>query len=193
MVCEICGDVFKEKLQGVKTVCRKGKCRDEYRKWHNKPNVICVICKKSFYLKSSQVKEFNCCSHSCLNERKSNMYIGKNNPNFNNRGINNPLFKGGVRIKKYRFIYKPEHPFNRDGYVLEHRLVAEKYLLNNENSIVINDIKYLKEDFEVHHLDQDKLNNDINNLMVLTKSEHRRLHNLLNKQKRDIETGKFIK
>ena len=34
----------------------------------------------------------------------------------------------------------------------------------------------LKDDEEIHHLDEDPMNNDIDNLMVLTKEEHLALH-----------------
>lgn len=192
MICEICEEVFEEKVQGVKTVCRKAKCRDEYRKWNSNPNVECVICNKAFYLKPSSILEFNCCSKECLRKRRKTMCIGEGNPNFNNRGSANPLFVG-VRDRKYRSIYCPKHPFNREGYVMEHRLVAEKYLLNNENSILIKGEYYLKEGYEVHHKDEDKFNNDKSNLMVLTKSEHRSLHNTLKPQKRSKDNGRFIK
>ena len=36
----------------------------------------------------------------------------------------------------------------------------------------------IPEDYEIHHIDENKDNNDISNLQLLTKSEHRRLHNL---------------
>ena len=35
----------------------------------------------------------------------------------------------------------------------------------------------LPKGYEVHHIDMNKLNNDINNLAVLTKSEHAEVHN----------------
>lgn len=35
----------------------------------------------------------------------------------------------------------------------------------------------------VHHIDMNKLNNDINNLAVLTKSEHAKVHNQYNEVK----------
>ena len=47
-------------------------------------------------------------------------------------------------------------------------------------------------DWEIHHIDEDKLNNNINNLQYLTPSEHTKLHHkgkkskAWNKGKRDI-------
>jgi len=34
----------------------------------------------------------------------------------------------------------------------------------------------------VHHIDEDKLNNSINNLQICTRSEHNRIHNFLTKK-----------
>lgn len=59
----------------------------------------------------------------------------------------------------------PSHPLSaKSGYIREHRLIAEQYLLTEGNSILINGEKYLDPKFDVHHKDFNKLNNDINNL-----------------------------
>jgi len=68
--------------------------------------------------------------------------------------------------KRYKLIYKPEHPFaTRKGYVREHRLIMEEHIG-----------RYLTKNEVVHHKDGDTLNNNINNLELLSGSEHRRLH-----------------
>ena len=78
------------------------------------------------------------------------------------------------RISKgYRYVYAPESPSaNRSGsykgYVLEHRLVMEKNLGRALNS-----------GEHIHHKDFNTLNNTIDNLLLLTNSEHTRLHHLL--------------
>lgn len=80
---------------------------------------------------------------------------------------------------KNGYIYERvmSHPFSdEDGWVRQHRLVAEKYLLNNENSVCIDGKMYLAHGYDVHHIDFDKHNNDVSNLMVLTRSEHIKLH-----------------
>jgi len=126
---------------------------------------------------------------------KKETFKGKNNPQYGLKGNLNTSWKSDKRISHgYKLIRCPNHPFkNDDDFVFEHRLVAEKYLLNKENSVEINGIKYLLPKYEVHHKDFNKLNNDVNNLLVLTKSEHRRLHNLINPRKRDINNARFIK
>ena len=53
------------------------------------------------------------------------------------------------------------------GFVREHiLLMCEKFGWTE-----------LPKGYEVHHIDMNKLNNDINNLAVLTKSEHAKVHN----------------
>ena len=71
----------------------------------------------------------------------------------------------------------PDHPLSdKKGFILEHRLVAEQYLLTPETSIEIDGKQYLSPDFVVHHKDHDRLNNDPSNLAIMTASEHTKLH-----------------
>lgn len=51
----------------------------------------------------------------------------------------------------------------------------------------------LKDGIEVHHIDLNHNNNDISNLLPLTKSEHIRIHNILTPHKRNSITGQFEK
>ena len=85
-------------------------------------------------------------------------------------GKNHPSWKGGRIIDKdgYILIHKPEHPnsFGR-GYICEHRLIMEEYLG-----------RYLTKDEVVHHINENKQDNRIENLELMTKSEHRRLHTI---------------
>jgi len=71
----------------------------------------------------------------------------------------------------YKYIFKPSHPNNVNNYVPEHRLIIELQLK-----------RYLNKDELVHHKDSNKLNNSIENLEVMTKSNHRALHNILDKK-----------
>ena len=71
----------------------------------------------------------------------------------------------------YRLAWLPGHPRASRGRVLEHILVAERMLG-----------RYLSGDESVHHKDHDKANNDPSNLLVLTSSEHSKLHSLTSPQ-----------
>jgi hypothetical protein len=49
--------------------------------------------------------------------------------------------------------------------------------------------RYLKPGEVVHHIDGDKTNNDISNLMLLTNSDHMKLHAILRRAKKLAEGG----
>lgn len=73
-------------------------------------------------------------------------------------------------IKKgnYDYALVPEHPkATVNGYVLYHRAVME-------NSIG----RMLTDNEEVHHIDRNPHNNNISNLQLVTKEEHRRIHSI---------------
>lgn len=86
----------------------------------------------------------------------------------NRRGKNNPNYKGGrVKIGSgYMGIYQPNHPYaNNKGYILEHRLVMEKYLG-----------RYLTPREVVHHLGG-KIDNRPHMLICFIHGNaHRRFH-----------------
>ena len=66
----------------------------------------------------------------------------------------------------YIYAKVPEHPnATTNGYVLMHRIVMENYIgrLLTDNEVV-------------HHIDEDKSNNDITNLQLMVIEEHAKLH-----------------
>ena len=98
----------------------------------------------------------------CSEETKNKMSIAKS-------GEKHPNFKGG-RTKNsqgYVLIYSYNHPFKKCGnYVLEHRLVVEKYLG-----------RYLTKEEQVHHVNEIKDDNRIENLICfINNSAHKRFH-----------------
>ena len=80
---------------------------------------------------------------------------------------NNNEYKNYVVSGQYLAVHLPcHHKARKDGYVYIHQLQAEK-LLNRP----------LGEKECVHHIDENKFNNDINNLMVFkTVSDHTAFH-----------------
>lgn len=82
-------------------------------------------------------------------------------------GTKNSNWHGGKRIaKEYIYIYMPNHPNARKNYVLEHRLVVEKKIG-----------RYLKKGEVVHHINENKKDNRIENLMLFpTTGAHMAFH-----------------
>jgi hypothetical protein len=93
------------------------------------------------------------------------------------KGPSSPFFKGAkVTTHGYIKVYLPEHPrADKGGYIPEHHFVMEKHigrLLYRSSSGGHN----TQNDEIVHHIDGDKKNNKIDNLQLMTHSEHMRLH-----------------
>ena len=107
----------------------------------------CLVCKRIF---TNQTRRQKFCSKSCANQ-----------------GSNNPMWSGGRHRSAdgYMYVWTPYHPNARRGYVAEHRLVMEKHLQ-----------RFLRRDEDVHHVNEIKDDNRLQNLRVLSRSEHIRAH-----------------
>lgn len=80
-------------------------------------------------------------------------------------GALNPMH--GVRKAAERIMRKGRaSQWNGSGYTFEHRTIVAKSL----------GLEELPPHWEVHHIDEDKTNNDLNNLAIVTKSGHQKLH-----------------
>ena len=76
------------------------------------------------------------------------------------------------KLNGYILVYEPSSKYcmtseDWDGWVYEHMLMIEKR------------IGVIPDGFEVHHLDGDTENNRDDNLILLSKEDHTRLHNWL--------------
>lgn len=156
------------------------------------PNATCSNCGKSIYVKPFRLKRNkygHCCCKKCFNEYHRIIMQGESNHQYGLRGDKNASHKGLITTKRNnsvidKMIYLPGHPFaNKYGRVKYHRHIVElhSYLFDDKYFIEINNKKYLRPKVDVHHIDQDHFNDSIDNLMLLTKSEHTHIHNQLRK------------
>lgn len=160
-------------------------------------NCECKICGNKFHAKPSRIERGGgkYCSQKCHYIAKQEYMKGEGNHQYGLKGNLNGSWLSDEKITRYGYRAKRllDHPFrDEDDFVLEHRLIAEKYLLNDENSIEIDGKRYLKPEYVVHHINFDRLDNRVENLKVMTKSEHQSYHAKLNKRDRDKKTGRFL-
>lgn len=88
-------------------------------------------------------------------------------------------WKGGRNINSSGYVeIKVEgYPYtNRRGYVYEHRYVVEQHLG-----------RFLTTDEVVHHIDGNTQNNSLDNLLLLSNSEHLMLHRLLRRGRKNLQ------
>ena len=90
-----------------------------------------------------------------------------------------PSWKGGRRISAngYIEIRVKDHPRNRGGYVFEHILVMERMIG-----------RYLTKEEVVHHINQNKQDNRVENLMLF---QNRKDHAVYHKNLRLIEVERY--
>jgi len=125
-------------------------------------------------LKAGKVKSCGCLRNEIV-VRRNKTRIGKKSD----------CWKGGeIRQCGYVVRYAPDHPTANamgKGYVRRARLVMEEYLG-----------RYLEADEIVHHINRKKDDDRIENLELMTNSEHLSLHHKGKKVARD-ESGRFTK
>lgn len=168
-------------------------------------NMVCPICGKEFHrkpytLKVNSQKYGITCSKECSRQIRKIAMSGKGNHQYGLRGQDNASFLVGNRISKNNsvqevMVYVGDwHKNAEHGRVKEHRYLVEKNheLFGDNNFNLIDGWYYLKQGLIVHHIDHNHENNSLDNLCVVTKSEHTRIHNLSNPRPRNNK-GQFIR
>ena len=201
--CPVCGKIFTYPHWRKNVKCCSRECLG--KSFRAKDNMICPACGKSFHRKQSHIDRYLgaqgfYCSIECAKVGRKERMTGNGNHQYGLKGELNCSFKG-EEIKKTNhrltdiYVYSPGHPFaNRAGRVTKHRLIVEqncdKFLC--DWFVEIDGVKYLRKDAVVHHKDGNHLNNDIDNLEVLTRAQHASTHNREFENIVDANTGRII-
>ncbi len=153
MKCKRCGHIWKK---------------------YNKPSKVkwCPSCKSINWDEIKKIIKGNCkfCGDKCKRHYNYINYIKKGN----NQKINVVL-----QEKLSPFGYKDIRIDN--NFLKKHRVIMENWLRENEpNSeflVEIDGTKYLKPEVVVHHIDCNRLNNEVENLYCFhSKGEHTKYH-----------------
>lgn len=151
------------------------------KEWKRTPNYKCVVCNNDMYVRPSAIKKSSgwgfSCSKECGKINRAKHTKGISNHQFGLKGAKNSSFTGVEKINQYgyRLIYMPEHNrANHAGYIYEHNLIMERHI---KRELKFYGYKNPKNEI-CHHIDRNKLNNDISNLQLMSEREHFKLHKL---------------
>ena len=169
--CAVCNVELKRKTrEGLSRFAKRKlcslKCRQIYitklrhKAWKPK---ICLYCEKEI---ERHISKLIYCNDRCMRLHRIRE--------------NSPAWKGGRKKhgEYYEVLVGKNHPFaDLNGYILEHRYIMEKWLIENnpESKFLIktNLGLYLNPQVKIHHKNHNKSDNRIENLVpLLTQKEH---------------------
>lgn len=134
-----------------------------------------------------------CCSFECSNALRTVTFMGKGNHQYGIKGEDNASHISDFAISKYGYlrVLSHQHPCRAaDNRILFHRLVMEEHLKaigDYENLVYKDGVIVLADNTVVHHIDENKLNNTVDNLQLMSLSEHTAHHSTQNYKKRQID------
>jgi predicted Zn-ribbon and HTH transcriptional regulator len=129
--------------------------KDRYTKLHY--HGCCLNCQKEIWREMCiAAHSYQFCSYVCKAQK---LQVGKHSNNW--KGGRNINFHGYVEL------YKPEHPNSckSSGYICEHIFVMSEHIG-----------RPLTKDEVVHHINENKTDNRIENLQLLMRKEHSKYH-----------------
>lgn len=171
--CCICGKKFEVHSCRSSTArfCSNG-CKDQanaiqYAK--ARAEMACKQCGAVFLVPKCHAERRVYCSLECRADAE--------------RGVTKPAkANGNVTHHRDGYILErdKDHPFNVSGYVLQHRLIVERWLrvANQDHPFLVQmgEQKYLRPDIQVHHVNEVRSDNGLENLVPCSQRVHSDLH-----------------
>lgn len=183
--CDCCGVQFERKASevlGDKTYC-SASCYNKSKKGTAKAGSgrpkywkACEVCAKDFRVTLTRKGTARFCSRACQGESDafrvecSDRQLGAKSWRWN----------GGEYSSSQGYVYVRDADGATGRRMLAHRKVILEAMLKHEPShpflILVGDEVRLNPDIEVHHIDRNRANNELSNLLAVTKEAHAQIH-----------------
>lgn len=142
---------------------------------------VCVVCHKLSILAAMPRSDkcAKCGGHFAINNpNKDPAFLARLR---DRNGVKNPNWNGGEHMdsKGYIKVLTPDHPRANSGYVAEHILVMEKSI---GRFVSLTEV--------IHHINEDKSDNRIENLQLFSSSGAHVHHHFKNGMKREVNFSK---
>src|SRR5690242_5058535 len=159
LACKVCGKEFQvppsraTKAAYCSAACFAKSAKQRTAHMRKRVTLTCASCGKEFESVACHAHRRKYCSRKCKHQDRD--YRAAISDRY--RGSSNPSWKGGRtrQTEGYIYVLVPEHPFASNGYVLEHRLVMERWLRASDPEspflLTFGNQRYLIPDCHVHH------------------------------------------
>lgn len=160
LICHHCNTAFDRPPSMVRSNKRQFCSKSCYTAWQHTAEGFDTLSK----IKQSRTVIRTC--EQCRKQfRKPMSRVSAGRGRFCSRACQRAFHAEGINADGYVRVFVRGHHRAINGYVLQHIIVAEEKIRRR-----------LEPGEVVHHIDGDKTNNHPGNLMVMTRSEHARLH-----------------
>jgi len=137
---------------------------------------VCEVCKVSFRVTLTRKETARFCSMKC----KSESLAFKEECSVSQRGEKHWRWTGGLYKTGTGYIRHKSKVNDSEKFSFNHRLIVLSAILEHDQNhpflIEVDGIKKLRTEIEVHHIDRNRSNNELSNLLAVTKFAHAQIH-----------------
>lgn len=182
LTCAACGESFGRPKHLAHVKYCSNECAYSARKGIQHADRIepryhtCEVCAVPFRITLTRKDTARFCSRVCQGKSPTH----RKHLSDRQRGEKHWRWAGGRYEGKYGYVRVKGHDLASGEFHFEHRRVVEKAMLEMEPNhpflVEIDDRKKLSREIEVHHIDRDRSNNALSNLLAVTKDAHAQIH-----------------
>lgn len=184
--CVACGNVFervRSELRGKTAYCSR-RCYETTKKGRklatspDKPRYFktCEVCRQDFRVTATRKDTARFCSRAC--QKMSAKF--KAECSEKQQGEKSWRWAGGLYKGKSGYIRHKRNVLGTQEVVMNHRKVIQDAMLkecpDHPFLVKVRGKLRLSPEIEVHHIDRDRSNNDLRNLLAVTKAAHAQIH-----------------